>query len=383
MRQMSHRSVSGHMPQLDGIRAVAVLFVIAQHFLPAATRVIPLGVVGVYTFFVLSGFLITGILLKGRDQAESLRAGRLGVLRQFYARRFLRIFPLYYAALFLLAAANIGEARHGLAWYALYLANFHVVAVGDWAVPVSHFWTLAVEEQFYVVWPWVIMFVPRRMLAPSILLSIAVGIAWKAFLHHHFYLAVVGTPGALDSLGAGALLAYIHRTRPELIRRLAGGLFLMGLPLLAAMAVTRAVHPSSVAVYIAAGLAAATAGVAVVHFAAEDRAGHWLSSRPLTYIGRISYGIYVWHYPVGYEIQRHIARLFPTSLAAEATFLLTCMVTLVVATISWQVYECPLNELKRYFPYVRRPYASVTVWDAPVPVVVKVSTPCASAGAEL
>jgi peptidoglycan/LPS O-acetylase OafA/YrhL len=156
-------------PRLDGVRGIAILLVLVYHltlyggmapngpFLDRLWRTwtLPLGL-GVDLFFVLSGFLITGILLDTKDGPD--------YFRNFYARRFLRIFPLYYATLaatFLLIPA----VRLDAVWYWTYLINYRFADVGWPRVAyLGHFWTLAVEEQFYLVWPALVFFVPRRVL---------------------------------------------------------------------------------------------------------------------------------------------------------------------------------------------------------------------------
>jgi hypothetical protein len=126
--------------------------------------VLPVGAAGVKLFFVLSGFLITGILLTYRDQAEAGSVTKSAAVWRFYGRRFLRIFPVYYFVLLATAAAGFPTVRETFWWHALYLTNFYIAITGDWPGYLSPFWTLAVEEQFYVMWPWVVLFAPRRML---------------------------------------------------------------------------------------------------------------------------------------------------------------------------------------------------------------------------
>jgi len=140
-----------YLPQLDAIRAIAVLFVMVFHFIPGVDRYAPLRSIGVRLFFVLSGFLITGILTASRDRPTGL------ALRTFYARRFLRIVRLCYFALFVAFVFNISVVRSTLGWHLAYLTNVLIYARGAWRGAVSHFWSLAVEEQFYLVWPWLML----------------------------------------------------------------------------------------------------------------------------------------------------------------------------------------------------------------------------------
>src|SRR6266849_732607 len=161
-----------YRPQLDGIRTLAVSAVFLQHFvgfqnLPGILGVIPWGQLGVKLFFVLSGFLITGVLLRSRDAVEQAGVSNWFAARQFYVRRFLRIFPLYYFVIAICVLLNIPPVREILVWLLTYTLNIYASLRGQWGnldLYVAHFWSLAVEEQFYIVWPWFLLFAPRKRL---------------------------------------------------------------------------------------------------------------------------------------------------------------------------------------------------------------------------
>src|SRR6187402_354046 len=154
---------------------------------------------GVRLCFVISGFLITGILLSWRNQPLGL------ALKTFYRRRALRIFPLFYFVLAAAAVLNIGPVRDTLVWHVSYLSNFYFYLRGDWHGSVSHLWSLAVEEQFYLVWPWLLLCAPARWLRPAIVAMIAVAPVSRLLFPHPMD-SVLPT-SCLDSLGLGALLA--------------------------------------------------------------------------------------------------------------------------------------------------------------------------------
>lgn len=133
--------------EIDFLRAYAVLAVIATH----SSRVVTVGITGyhgVLLFFVISGFLITGILLDARATNGPTR----GILTAFYARRFLRIFPIYYAVLFVAFVLGFQNVRAEIGWLLTYLSNWYFASRG-FTGPASHLWSLAVEEQFYLFWP--------------------------------------------------------------------------------------------------------------------------------------------------------------------------------------------------------------------------------------
>ena len=141
----------GRVAQLDSLRALAVGGVLFAHFVPAghplaALHLLPWGSLGVQLFFVLSGTLITGILLGCKAEVEATRQSVGFSLRRFYARRCLRIFPAYYATLLLTAFTLWPVVRESLPWHLVYASNFYVVRQGGWPDTVAHLWTLSVEE---------------------------------------------------------------------------------------------------------------------------------------------------------------------------------------------------------------------------------------------
>ena len=187
----NQRPTVQHMAQLDTLRAFAVIGVLATHYMPTSRFAGYYAMGGVRLFFVLSGFLITSILLKSRSIMESGKQLPRFTLFRFYVRRFLRIFPLYYFVLAVAAIADVTNVRETLLWNVTYLSNVYFFTRGHWAGPVSHFWSLAVEELFYLVWPWLILFTPRRFLMRLIICLIIIGPLFRIWLsfngHDEFY----------------------------------------------------------------------------------------------------------------------------------------------------------------------------------------------------
>src|SRR5258708_7747412 len=172
------------MPQLDSIRAFAILVVLIHHFLPVdkiiPTDFITLGLIGVRLFFVLSGFLITGILLRARGEERALR--------QFYYRRVLRIFPIYYLTLIIIFVVSPYLRSEG-AWLAAYATNY--ITPFKSLEPAGHFWTLAVEEQFYLLWPFLMLLAPARYLLKIIVASIVFAVLFRFFTVRLFLIDLV------------------------------------------------------------------------------------------------------------------------------------------------------------------------------------------------
>ncbi len=228
--------VLDRMPQLDGLRALAVIAVLWSHSVPDAyvyflnTHV---GYAGVQLFFVLSGFLISGILLDISKPGSSNQEKRFG-LRQFYIRRFLRIFPLYYMVLLLAVLFNVPPLHDSWPWHAAYLSNFYYWGVGSVQGYGVHFWSLSVEEQFYLLWPIIILFMPKKLRLASILILVCAAPMLRLTMDlgnwgRNPNLASWLMPANLDCLGLGALLAYTDRHPFIGPSRLAKTLLVIGL----------------------------------------------------------------------------------------------------------------------------------------------------------
>ena len=337
-----------HQPHLDGLRAVAVLAVAWSHWAPHHQFGIPFGA-GVHLFFVLSGYLITRILLRVR-QASS----RLGGLRAFYARRALRIFPAYYLWV-AFAVATVPDVRATWPWHVGYLSNFLFYDQAQWAGPVSHWWSLAVEEQFYLVWPLAVIFAPRPLLLPLVCAGIGMAAPVRAALTAAGHpLAFVGilTPAVLDCLGLGSLLGLIADASASERRLLIGG---GTLALAASLGVSLVLWPMSVAIPALSQTAVATLFAAVVWSAARGvpaPLGTLLEWAPVQYLGRISYGFYLSHNFASFLLGlAHVDLLGHGRVVQLGLLFITA---LVPAVLSWHLVERPLNDLKRFFPYERR-----------------------------
>lgn len=194
-----------YMPKLNGIRAFAVVAVMFEHFGgEALNRFVPIGAgaLGVNLFFTLSGFLITGLLLDAFTNNES----KALAWRDFYVRRLLRLTPILYLAVAILALLEVRAMGSTWQWHAFYVSNFLVAAGGDKTV----FWSLAVEEQFYMLWPFVIAFAPRRWLVPVCAGMFLTAVLWKLTgLLFGLYRPGVNTAlfGNLEPLAVGCFLA--------------------------------------------------------------------------------------------------------------------------------------------------------------------------------
>lgn len=237
--------------------------------------------------------------------------------------------------------------RQAWPWHYFYLSNFYFVAQGSWTGVISHFWTLAVEEQFYLIWPWVVLLVSNKRLPMVLWLVVASAPLYRAagdIWFPHIALWDKATPGSFDSLGLGALLAWYRRNgMPHISTPAAWGIAAVG-----------------VAGYFVTGPFALTmlcvAFVLLINACAIGVGGPFgalCNWAPLLYLGRISYGLYIFHniIPVlGRKILAAIPVLDALPLSGVAVF---TVLTVIIAALSWHLYEGPINEFKRLFPYVK------------------------------
>jgi len=347
-----------HMIQLDALRAIAVFGVLVYHWLPQQfflNSTVGVGTLGVKLFFVLSGFLITLILLNTRENLEGNQ--RIWVnIRNFYIRRFLRILPIYYLTLFLTTIFFLG-LHPSFIWHFAYLSNFYY-AWHKWDIN-SPFWSLAIEFQFYLFWPLFVLFVPKKHLDKLIYSTIIIApllriLCLQMALNDGIRIHLL-TPACFDSLGLGALLAFYNynqnRSRSKSLLSNLG--FWIGGSLSFALIITKNHIDPGLRLVVQDSINALFF-VWVVDRAARgfgNITGSILEFKPLVYLGKISYGIYIYHSFVAgavvLTILNYLGFSYPKSVGIQ--FVLNTVTTIVVAMLSWQYIEQPINNLKRHF----------------------------------
>jgi peptidoglycan/LPS O-acetylase OafA/YrhL len=349
----------GHLPALDGLRGIAILLVLAHAFdtigpRAGVARVFDLaldsGWIGVQLFFVLSGFLITGILLDTREDPHYLRG--------FFTRRVLRIFPLYYATLLvafvivpLVADVPPDHGDHQV-WLWTYLENF-AAPLGRAEPSLPHFWSLAVEEQFYLVWPFVVLVGGRRGVLAVGGIMIAIAIAARAYVRARWGAdaAYTFTPCRMDALACGAIAAAWLRERPLPDARRANIVALCGGAVVAAGLVlgrgARAGEPMQLAGYTVIAIGFVVELVAALPAAgAPARALAWA---PLRRVGTYSYGMYVLHAPLHVYVFRRVLPDEPSLVVALAYAAAATAATFVAAALSYELFERRWLALKDRF----------------------------------
>ena len=359
------------MPQLDALRFFAVLGVMVTHLwhprnLPWLFDDLDWAGLGVRLFFVLSGFLITGILLDCRNTAEKNGVPVMFFIRQFYARRFLRIFPIYYLVVSIALIVDIPPAREIWAWLVTYTSNIYITVHNEWIGRMGHFWTLAVEEQFYLIWPWVILFAPRKYLLPVILLFISLSPIYRIIAYQIYpfdigamdFKAATFTLGNLDSLAIGALLALAWNSdipKQRLQKYLTRLILPIGIILYTTCLILYHYRIKPSVFFTLGDFSASLIFAWLVSSAGlgfKGLVGKVLEWKVLNYLGKITYGIYVYHYFASLILVPLLSRIgFNLPVPGFSNFVLSSLLTIAVASLSWHWIEQPINNLKRYFQY--------------------------------
>jgi peptidoglycan/LPS O-acetylase OafA/YrhL len=361
--------------QIDALRAIAVTMVIFSHWAGYHQDMWKddvfwfNGEVGVKMFFIISGFLITGILLDEREKSTALNTNKSTVLKNFYIRRFLRIFPVYYATLFVTFALGHDDVRQSIKWHLTYLSNVYFALKGGYLGDVSHFWSLAVEEQFYLVWPLLILFLPKRLMLPFIITAIFIAPVFRfiaEFMLGANDVTVTVLPvSALDCLGSGALLAFLKSKLADNMDRRSIFNILKTICIISfvgwmAIRIFKIFPPDLYAYKIfLSRMLLVPALLGVVWLCVDGIGGvtgKILNFPPLVYLGRISYGVYIFHFFIPgatYWLCYKFDILIWQEAGMVAFLVLNTIILISLASLSWHVLESPLNSLKKYFPYAQ------------------------------
>jgi len=341
-RDLSEVLRQRHLPALDGIRMVAVMLVILGHSYPS----VPAGL-GVSAFFVLSGFLITWLLLLERDATGTVS------LRRFYARRVLRIFPAYYAYLLISFAIDtyLGDLHSRPAMYsALYYGvNYFNAFHGHPSTSVAHAWSLAVEEQFYLVWPLLFLALcagGRKRLVRGLIAAIAMVAAWRCYLWFKVGVGEAYVYNAFDTrfdtLAVGCLLAVLL-TSPTTVARAGTLARYWWFPIVTAtLLLVSHLGPSNWHYSVGFTIDAVLLAVLLVQLLQLSGAAawRWLDNAKARYLGRISYPMYLYH---GWGMA--FGRRVPT-VHFHFQFVAGVIATIVLASGSYYAIERPFLRLK-------------------------------------
>ena len=353
-----------YLPQLDSFRFFAVFLVIISHWLPFSTlSLFPNGFIGVTFFFVLSGFLISSILLFAKKEINKNSISFWQAIKTFYARRTLRIFPLYFLVIFLVFALTPALFNGHFIWYLTYTPNFLIFQAKVWPGMLSHFWSLGVEEQFYLIWPFLIFICPWSYLKYLFTLIIVLSIGFKLLFFHwdgpFFNYYDVLPISCFDAFGVGALLALFIIERKnntqfslnfKFSAALVGNIFFAWLVFISRLSFLF-------------GLAVSLCSMLLVWGAIRGYGG-WggliVKNRMIQYFGKISYGLYVYHNFIPWLVRciRGTETAYPLPIKIihlvwlqrpVVIFLFQFILLVVISSFSWYLIERPINKMKKYF----------------------------------
>jgi peptidoglycan/LPS O-acetylase OafA/YrhL len=370
-------TAQGHIIQLDGVRFIAVGLVLLDHLF-VEINVVPFGALGVTIFFVLSGFLISRILLKSKEKTEGTPGGFKKYLRKFLIRRTIRIFPVYYLIIALLFAFDVPPVREKLGWLALYATNIYMATHKTWLGSVDHLWSLAVEEQVYLFFPFLIFFIPKNRLIPVLGILGAIGIAFrflyffsvKDFGADNWIVTYVSTPACFDSFALGGLMAWLQLYKNETFVKFFNRSCPVAIALFAWILLqfwSKSFDQKyNISFVVVDRTVSSIFGFFLIGRAVMGYNG-WMASfleNPVSvYLGKISYGLYLYHNFVYNHF--HSGPMHPTvrlfrkiyqyvpdlkgNIAFEA--LVVVSLTIMVASVSWHFFEKPINALKDKYAY--------------------------------
>jgi peptidoglycan/LPS O-acetylase OafA/YrhL len=304
-------------------------------------------------FFTISGFLITKILLGDREKATQYEYSRLRVFKNFFLKRVLRIFPAYYLLLFLFYLINTQQFNYGP--YLSFTSNFYIYNTKNWG-PVAHLWSMAVEEQFYLVWPWLILFISKKLLPYTIFLFVAIGIVSHWALPDDAFRTIL-TFTCFDALALGALFAwavtYHGRHLPKVYTWLS---------VLAAISLILFVTHLIAGSFFFLPQRTLTAIMIVwllAYFITKQHPGRRLGfifkNKLLITIGKMSYGIYLYHTVMPfyfYKIYSVVYSYVPVPMILQKSRYFypaqSFILLLGVSWLSWKFFETPLLNFKKY-----------------------------------
>ena len=371
---MTKLSTDIYFKQLNGIRFIAVFLVLLDHWLVPILP-IPLGHLGVVIFFVLSGFLITRILFLSADEIHETKSSAWPKIIRFIYRRSLRIFPIYFILLFLGLIFNLSNFNELWPWLVSYTPNMYIMIKGQWLGIWDHLWSLAVEEQYYLIFPYFILFFKKnkyvRLFIAMIIIGITSRIIFYVFLPHeliekYWMFSYVNPISAIDCFGFGGLLAYYYHYENKYFLKLAEKEYLLTITFLAvivSLLLSKYAKYSYDNIWFSIFERSISAIFAyfLIMYALKERVnllGKVLENKVIFYLGSISYGIYLYHNVVfnfyhynGNTIWGYLSNnihyfYLLNSKFIILKFLINFLLLIGLASFSWHVIEKPINRYK-------------------------------------
>ncbi|MFM6947834.1 MAG: acyltransferase family protein [Aquirufa sp.] len=363
--------------QLNGLRFIAVFIVLMDHWLIPYIP-LPIGHLGVVIFFVLSGFLISRILYISSDKANQGGISKWIHLKNFIIRRSLRIFPIYYLILLFGLIFNISEVRENWKWLFSYLPNIYIIVHEKWLGVWDHLWSLAVEEQYYLFFPYFILFLPQRKYKYLLYCMLIIGFLSRffiflfssdKFLESSYMVSYVNPISAIDCFGLGGLLAYFYHYEKEQFLRIIKLRFTIRISFLMYLISLLYSHNSelqhaNIGFSVLERFFAAIFSFFLIAECVSEKTNfltNFLIYKPINYLGKISYGLYLYHNFIYnyYHFEKNtlwwlLTRKLSTHYLelinfVPLKFILNFTILVVIASLSWFFIEKPINDLKNKF----------------------------------
>ncbi len=339
---------SGYQPQLDGLRGIAILSVLIHHFDVHLPGWLDWGPIGVRLFFLLSGYLITLSVWKLIQQSET-SGGLWKAVGGFHLKRGVRLLPVLYIMLFVGALMGLPEIREGILWHSTFLTNFYILAQDEWPGAASHLWSLSVQEQFYVLWPFLLLVVPKKNLPWALAGLVLFAFSYRFMCWHtdaSVFLRWLMLPGVIDSFAMGALVACWKSAGKPFSVTHGRAQVVWAVAAVAAYVIARYLRfVPTASPWLAIIETLENFALAWLLLRTTEGWSGWfgmlLKTRWLGYIGKVSFGLYVFHVLIHVAFSPWLTQFGITDSYLRAAILIPA--TLVVASISWHSVEAPLT----------------------------------------
>jgi peptidoglycan/LPS O-acetylase OafA/YrhL len=371
---MTKLSTDVYFKQLNGIRFIAVFLVLLDHWLVPILP-IPLGHLGVVIFFVLSGFLITRILFLNADEIHRTKSSAWPKIFRFIYRRSLRIFPIYFILLFIGLIFNISNFKELWPWLLSYTPNIYIMIKGQWLGTWDHLWSLAVEEQYYLIFPYFILFINHKKYVYLFIIMISLGILSRSYFYLYqshvikenmYMINEVNTISVLDAFGLGGILAFLYHYKFNLFKKIFPNHYMTLVALCFYLFSLYLSYGSNhtydniyyiiIRTFLASVFSFYLIGNSIIPNV--NKFNFFLENKIIIYLGTISYGIYLYHNLVfnyyhlnGNTIWGFLSNnvTYINSLNSHLLILkfsINFLLLIGIASFSWFYIEKPINKYK-------------------------------------